>query len=194
MRSIELKLYQLLELSPEAQKKALDKQLEIQIEYGDPLWYFTEECQERAAQIGFKDIKLQYSLSNCQGDGLSFSSENIDLEKFIKEALPNCKKSVLTLLTNNLIINLKGNTGRYCFCTSSDLSIEFGQSLKSNYYNIQSLIYQIEAHAQNEYLELCHQLEKLGYSIIEDSQTEESLRELIDENGFEFTADGKRYY
>lgn len=76
MRIIETKIFNFNELSPEAKETAIEKYYENE-EYhflGDDL---LESCKEylREKECTYYDIKVFYSLCNCQGDGLVFEGE-----------------------------------------------------------------------------------------------------------------------
>ncbi len=189
MRTIEVKLYQFEELSPEAQKRAINRQLNWEIEYGEPFEGFELYCEEKAEERGFNDIKLQYSLSNRQGDGLSFAAESIDFKKFIAETIPNCKKSVSNILQYYTTYKITGNAGRYCYASNSDVEFEFDNYTKE-YPNIQTLVDLIGNNVKHEYMSLCEELEKEGYNWLESSLSEETIKDNIIANEYEFTEEG----
>ena len=72
------------ELSPEAQARAIESHRQTDYENGEPLYFFADNAAERAAEKGFKNIDLQYSLNYSQGDGLSFSCKDFDLKTFLQ--------------------------------------------------------------------------------------------------------------
>ena len=65
-----------------------DRQLEIVHTYMPDDWhdFIIEEIQEELSQAGFCDPKISYSGWYSQGDGASFTCENIDVFKFYKHA------------------------------------------------------------------------------------------------------------
>lgn len=74
MKTIEVQLFSFSELSDEAKEKAISKWYEV-----EDCPFLTENLTERVKEllnekgIDFEDIKLMYSLSYCQGDGLCFT-------------------------------------------------------------------------------------------------------------------------
>lgn len=76
MRILETKVYKFNELSLEAKEKAIEKYYENENYHflGDDL---LESCKEylREKECTFYNIRVFYSLNNCQGDGLCFEGE-----------------------------------------------------------------------------------------------------------------------
>lgn len=76
MKTITQTIYRFNELSNEAKQKVIDNHYENE-EY-DFLYYdLSESLREylKEANCEFYDIKLYYSLTNCQGDGLCFEGD-----------------------------------------------------------------------------------------------------------------------
>jgi hypothetical protein len=190
MQIIETNVYNFNELSKEVQSKVIEKQRRGMYEDGEPLLFFSEYCQEKAYQKGFKNIDLQYSLSNCQGDGLSFSAE-IDKEKFIKECLPDIKTSVYDILCNYVNFECKGNTGRYCYASKKD--IEVSTDFYKNTPNLDKVIDILYNHIANTYMTLCAQLEKYGYDELDYYYSDENVIETILANDYQYTITGQLF-
>lgn len=74
MRQITLTAYKFNELSESAKEKVIEKHYENEDYYflSDDL---TESCKDylKEYECNYKDIKLYYSLCNCQGDGVCFT-------------------------------------------------------------------------------------------------------------------------
>lgn len=188
-RTVRTKVYKFAGLSKEAQKKAIEWYQRTLDGDSEILFGFEDHCQERAAETGFTDIKVQYSLSSCQGDGLSFSGL-IDIERFAKETYPNIKQSVLSVLKSYCNANLTGNTGRYCFASTCD--VDFSLEARKDYPNIEKMVSEIQATIENAYMNLCRELERTGYDWIDDAYTDESAISNIEANEYEFLKDGTR--
>lgn len=195
MKTIEIQLFKFEELSEEAKQKAIERYQKSAYEDSDLLHFFSDDCEEAAKEAGFFDTEFIYSLNSCQGDGLSFSAGSVDIDRFIKEALPSIKVSVLNAVKNSIYkINVSYNNGHYCYASRSDVSIETDFPCTGRKYpNLQNLIDTIEAHIQDAYLSLCKELEKQGYGEIEYQTSEDCAREHLIRNEYDFTIDGKIY-
>lgn len=78
MKTIKINLYQFDELSPEAKEKAREWYRDGQ-GYDFLNEYMHEFIAEKLALQGFSvdDLNVYYSLTNCQGDGVSFTARLI---------------------------------------------------------------------------------------------------------------------
>jgi hypothetical protein len=191
MRTIRTKVYQFSELDKSAKNKAIEWYKTILNEDSDLLHFFPEYCKEIAKESGFEEITVGYSLSYCQGDGLSFKCEKLDLERMIKEALPSAKKSLINVILGNTVWEIKGNNGRYAFASKSDVDLWLDAS--KDYPNIEKKIDVIREYIEDKYMEVCKELEKAGYAEIDYQYTDESIIETIEANEYEFKADGTRF-
>lgn len=185
MKTIRTKVYQFSELSKSAQETAKEWWKDMLNEDSYILDGFSEYCTERAKEEGFEDIELQYSLSYSQGDGLSFSGK-LDTNKFLSE---NIRPLFTKVLSNNLTVEINGNTGRYCYASTSDIDmyLEYGKE----YANIQNIIDELKGILENKYITLCKELEKTGYKWIESRYEDENVIADIEANEYYFTKDGK---
>lgn len=159
MRTITLKAYQFDELSDEAKEKAINDWYECE-DYQFLSEDLTESCKSLLEQNGctFQNIKLLYSLSYSQGDGLCFtgwiSKNNVSLE-----------------LTHNWRYYY-ANSVTMSFIDNDGEETEENEELKSIYFNV------------------CEELEKEGYSILEYRMNNEEFSEHCEANGYEFDEDG----
>lgn len=191
METLEIRLYTLNELNDQAKEKALNDYRRKVADWGPDMDFFKDIAEEIAYRKGFKDIELQYSLGYSQGDGVSFKCSYIDTAKFIKELWPECKTSVIDALCNNTEFCSIGNGGRYCYPSANDIEmyLHFYKSLP----NLEEKAEQLHEHIITEYLDLCAELEKIGYREIEYFYSDENLTELIEINEIKFTEEGQRW-
>jgi hypothetical protein len=191
MRTIRTKVYQFSELSKQAQQTAIEWYKGILHNDPDILEGFEDYCHELAKKQGFNDIKVQYSFSYSQGDGLSFSCNDFDIKKFLTENTRLHKDSVINALANNLTVVIKGNSQRYCYASRSDIDLYLDAN--KDYLNIQILIPSLLANLEDKYLDLCKELENIGYKWLEAAYEDTSIIENIEANEYEFTKDGNRF-
>lgn len=184
MRTIETTVYDFDELSDEAKQNAIEK------------WYENEDYPWLEDNIAcflsendpyFYDKKTQYSLSYCQGDGLSFESK-FDLEKWLKDK-GTVRASFIPMLVFYLDIRSYGNTGnRYPFARRDQ--IEMNIDTYKSYPRIEALCESILSDVQDYYMELCKKAEQYGYGILEYRMTEQEFSELCQANERTFLPDG----
>ena len=166
MKIIELKVYEFSELNAAAKQKAINKYYEDET-YDTLSGDLTESCkallEEKGAQYG--DIKLQYSLSWSQGDGLCFTGK---IEK------------------NGITLNLKHNA-RYYYANSVNMSFYdiAGEELDEDDATITGI-----AEIKEIYFEVCKKLEKEGYNILEYRMNETEFADLCSANEYFFLEDG----
>ena len=118
--------------------------------------------------ITYADIRLLYSLSWSQGDGLCFTG---------------------TIRKNGINLFL---THRYRYYFAKSVTMEFtddesGEGLDPN----DKLSKDIEANNLRDiYLDICNKLEKLGYGILEYRMNDEEFLELCEDSEYTFLPDG----
>ena len=191
MKTIEIELYKFTELSENAKNKAIENERKHEIEFD----WFSDFCHEQISENGFKgNIKLQYSLSCSQGDGLSFSCDYFDnLNALFIEILGTEKQKTIDTILNNISFKCDGNNGRYCYASKNDITLEL-DDYKANNHLIHEIVSKVENKLKDLYIYLCNQLEKQGYDDIEYQYSDEYITETLTENDCYFTIDGKIYY
>lgn len=189
-RTIRTKVYTFDELNEPGKKNAIQWMRECHYTDNTALNLFEDACKEKAEEAGFTLLKLTYSLSYSQGDGLSFGGE-IDRARFIREAIPGIKKSVFQVLDTYTRYEVNANNGCYSFASQRDVLFEI--DTYKDYPQIEKLCEKVQDYIRARYLILCKQLEEMGYSWLEDADKDENLAEDIRANEYEFTADGKRF-
>ena len=189
MKTIRTKVYQFNELNKNAKENAIEwykKDQEIFLDF------FNEDAKEQIENAGFKgNIQMQYDLSYSQGDGLSFSCDYYDkLNKLFTEVLGPGKQKTIDCFINNCSFELKGNNGRYCYASKSDLDFYLDNYYVKSQENIDEIITQVRAKLEDLYIDLCKDLESQGYKDIEYQYSDENIIENIIANDYEFTAAG----
>lgn len=194
MRTIRTKLYKFDELVVDAQQNAIEEYRENQ--YID-LDMFNESVKEQIEEAGFyEDVKLQYSLSYCQGDGLSFECNRIKesvLLSFFAEILGKNKEKTAKIIMKYCTFECTGNKGsHYCYASKGDISYEF-DDYSGNKNLIHEIVSKVEDKVKELYLNLCKEFENQGYKELEYLRSDENIREILLENEYEFLKSGKRY-
>jgi len=195
METINISLYNFNELCEDSQKVAIKNQIEFNSEniYLD---FLIDEFKEIAENHGFINPVFQYSLNNCQSDGLSFSFDYFDSEKLrelIKKFTNKNTNWFLDSIQNSIFsIKGKGNIGRYCYSLHEQIELfaDFGNYRSWNFYtNISQLQDKILSRIQNNYMNLCNDFEKTAYNEIEYQTSKEFVKETLI-NGPQFLKNG----
>ena len=192
MRTIRTKVYKFDELVVDAQQNAIEAERankEIELDW------WNESAKEQIETVGFiDDVKLQYSLSYSQGDGLSFSCNSIEnsvLRSFFAEILGENKEKTIETIMEYCSFSCTGNRGNhYCYASKSDIRYEF-DDYYANHPQIHSIVAKVEEKIENLYITLCKDLEKEGYAEIDFQYTDECIISDFTNNEVEFTKDGK---
>jgi len=194
MRTIRTKVYTFNELNKEEQETAIEKFRNDNYEHIS-LDMFEEDCLNTIKEKGFKDADLLYSLSYSQGDGLSFNSsglENSVLVSFFAEIMGENKEKQIQVLIDNLDFAIKV-TGRYAFSSASDIGFDLEDYNHYNTDNCNEVVSKVRERIENYYLDLCKELEKIGYAEIEYFNSDEYIKETLIANEYEFLSTGKMF-
>lgn len=202
--SVEYKVYKYNELSEDAKQKAREWYLE-----GREPFIFTEDCENDLYNLfGKNNLKVQYSLSYCQGDGFniygSIDAESIfnclekhnggtQLERFENMLTDREKRTILHYAGECGDIELPMNN-RYCYSLANYIDIveDWIWRLEnySGYSNINiEALEKFESLVRNIFDKLCDSYEKWGYEYFYEI-SEEDLDEMCEVNGYEFLEDG----
>jgi len=168
MREVKINVYDFKELDKKVQDKVIQK-FRNEEEFDMLSEVLHNELATISVEFGFKPVgkvDLNYSLSNCQGDGVCFMGE------FLYEK-------------DNQKLFIKKNSHRYSHYNTVDITIidlSTGEEVND----------ELEYNAFKEmYKEMCDKLEKSGYDYIEDVIKEENIIVMINSNEFEFYKDGR---
>lgn len=186
-----IQVYNFNELSQTAKDKAINN---FKDRHEINLDFFNDEVKEIISQRGFKgNILLQYSLSNPQGDGLSFGCEWFDSQKLHEifvEVLGMGKDKTIETIINECSFSLVGNNGHYCYANKNDLDFCFTDNVYAP--NIEKVVGKVKEKLVEIYLNLCGELEKIGYDEIDSQYSDEYISELLEVNEYEFLENGQR--
>ena len=82
MKTVQIELFTFEELTPEVQKKVIEDNRYLNVEYFD--WYHSiiEEWTAKLEEAGYMEPEILFSGFYSQGDGASFTAK-LDMEKFL---------------------------------------------------------------------------------------------------------------
>ena len=192
----EYHVYTFAELSESAKEKVRQFYLD-----GQEPYIFSEVCEMRLSErFRNSELKVQYSLGYCQGDGLNiYGTLNLhDMYEQIQEKKPGIftdkeRKALEWYLKRyGSDVKLKENW-RYCYCIAD--SYDFTENIIDDleYACIRDINYKaldkFNEAARNVLSDLCGDFEEAGYNYfyeIEDAD----LENWCDINEYEFTENG----
>ncbi len=136
------------------------------------------------------DLEIWYSLSNCQGDGVCIRGWRITLTRISEPKYINpqvlllieeIKKEFAITETKQLEVSITfSHRGNYNHENSFDIDLSWNCiDENENYINQDDSKYDHEAIFIDTYRNICKQLEKYWYSLIEDEDNEEICREAL---------------
>ena len=178
MKEYTVTRYSVGELSPEAQEKAIEAwRYSLSMEMPEYLLeeIMSEKLSEEIAGAydlpGAEDLELSYSLSYCQGDGVSFTG------RAYKETAPGLSWPDSAIYAE---FNRISRHYSHAYTVTAALFDEAGEEITEGLEEF-----------RNSYLKICQNLENYGYRWIQDFTSEAHAREEIEEAGDIFLLSGK---
>lgn len=196
-KTIRTKVYAFNELSDEAKQVAIEN---YRSRFDD--WHFENQTleeyfNEQIKLEGFENPKVQFSLGYSQGDGLSFSADGYSgLHNIVLGIVGKHKPKTAQLIADNITLEIKGNTGRYCYASKADIDgyIEhYTACANKPTPNIDDIVKEVVDLLIDKYIDLCNKLENDGYSRYEYIMSDGGISENIEANDYLFTKDGREF-
>jgi len=154
---------------------------------------WSESWKENLKEKGFGDADLSYSLGYSQGDGASFTTKSVDIEKVVKSSdkLKKFKKFVDDNGDNiNVSIDRSGSMYVHENSTRAHIEVydkELTQEQEKTLDEFQD--------ALNEVIyDLNKEITKSGYDEIEYETSDEYIDEMSEANEYEYLEDGKMFH
>ena len=195
MKQITINLYNYNELD----EKGKEKVKECYFDILDPDEFTTMVLDELESMFPRSELKIEYRLSYCQGDGLNiYGKLNINdvLDRYeFTEKEKRTLKTYCYHTSDNVVI--PSNKHGYTYCYSDYISFDNDVRLElesMGYRDIKyGLLLRVNDDIRRDMRKLCDKYEELGYNYFyEISDTE--LSEWCNDNGHMFTKDGSIYY
>ena len=186
-------VYEYKELCEEAREKVKEWYLK-----GQEAYIFTDMCKENLkSMFPNSELEVEYSLNYCQGDGFNiYGTIYLDevLEKITDKFTP-WELKFFEFVFNRYGSTFKMESNRhycYCICSRNDFSEDILSDLEDEQMRgIPTATLEKFNKLVGEYLDdLCRDFEKEGYAYFYEV-SDEDLREVCEDNGWTFTADGE---
>ena len=198
MRDINISVYKFNELSKDVQEDIIRRYRE---ESADLLIWDLENIMnwEFNNYINYLGFELAYSLSGCQGDGVSFTGNVEGKEELFTLASlvydNKIPKDILRLINWDIIykIDFVRNNYHYVHKYSVQINIIENYNTNKDYRHINRTITEFENAINEWYLQTCDNLEKFGYDTIEDMYSDDTIKSYIEANECEFLIDGRDF-
>ncbi len=199
MKTIEILCKQYDEWEPEVQKVVLEKHRGINVEYDK--WWDGEydHWKEKLSEMGYNDVEIAHSGFWSQGDGASFTSNYVDVVKWLRIQNNPKYSRVLKLLENSVPSELEysakitRHSSHYVHERTVNLQLEWYPSKIYDLPNMMSLLQSIERDIDEDIIDQCRNiyrdLEQCYDSLTSDEEVAETLRI----NEYEMTETGKIY-
>jgi len=192
MRQEQVNVYKFSELSDDVKEKVLDKfrDIETMHEYWD--FIFENFKEDNKFEVG----EIYFSGFSSQGDGAMFEYSDYDWKGWVNGlSLPEWKKRVLLACDVSVSGVHRGNYYHYNTC-SHDCDIDLpGMYTHDNVCKfIGDFAEQFEQHIKDEYKSLCSDLYRALEREYDDLTSDETVKESIEANEYEFFQNGTLYH
>ena len=198
MRNVDVTVYEFDDLSKAVQDEVISR-------YRDKLADLLDEDLEDIMNRELNrytdnlDFELRYSLNCCQGDGVSFDGSVEGKEELLVLAslvydnkIPN---NISRLINWEIIYNVEfvRVNSNYVHKYTVTPTISDNYNMGKDYCHISKAMTEFENAINEWYLQVCDNLEKIGYDTIEILYGDDNIKCYIDENSLEFFLDGSDY-
>ena len=189
-------VYKYEELSEKAKEVAISEYADCNTGMGWDEFYLENEV-EFLNTLGFKDSNINYSGFWSQGDGASFTCEEVDLDKVLKAInfkFKNERMRKLVLGVVEVTITRSGYC-RYYHENSTQVSIQYNLGIHHSRVMkaLDEIIENLENAIGNYIIKLNRQIYKALEEAYEVETSEERVAEAIEINEIEFLENGKTY-
>ena len=198
MRNVNVNVYEFKELSKDTQDKVIKRYRD---ELTDSLNQYLEAimCQEFNNYTDNLDFSLDYSLDCCQGDGVSFTGSAESKEELFTLASlvydNKIPKNILRLINWDIIYKIDFVRSNYYYVHKYSVHINIIDNYNTNkdYCHISRAMTEFEKAINKWYLNICDDLEKFGYTTIENMYSDDNIKSFIEANECEFSIDGRDF-
>ncbi len=192
--------YNFNELTKEAKDVALEKHREFVNDTGSPFAQdIIDDYETKLEKYGFMNAEICYSGFWSQGDGASFDAD-LDVFKFCKECHfeTKFKKLLNYLKKTDAYINIKTAKTSYANMYSHEKTrhMDFDELEQididdKKFDELSELAEKLTEYAEDVRLEFCREIYNKLEKEYEHSMSEESIIQSIEDNEYQFLANGK---
>lgn len=197
----EVKVYQFEELSKDAQKKALDNFRDINVDFDDwsyPILKDEEGWEDKLKKQGWGEVEISFSGFWSQGDGASFVTKHIDVKKLMKHYGLDKKYPLAFEHADQLSGYVNRDTHHYVHEKSTSVSINTDDMSSDEYDALKDKkkfdeeVSSVEDDLEQIKIKLSREIYKDLEKYYESLTSDESVKDTIEANEYEFLEDGRR--
>ena len=183
MREITVKIYKFNELDAKVQEKVINEMTRFIQEMDAPTFLddITDAWREKLTELGYENPEILYSGFGSQGDGASFTSDNIKEASGIKELIDQLSEEERAEIS----IRLRRIDSRYYHENTVTVDAEGLDSAL--------MAQKLEIDAHEVIKKLSREIYKELETAYDGLSSRENVIDFIDENDYEFFADGRTY-
>lgn len=194
MRTAEVKVYKFDELSDAAKQRARD--IEKDKDCFDS-WDIEHLMYDYMSEYDIESLDISFSLSHCQGDGVSFTGILWDdaIKRFVKDVVGSVEvyNRACEEVIPHMTVKFIRRSHRYSNPMTVYTEIDLPEWVYEEVDFADALVKVLEPQIENWRIGMCNDLEKLGYEQIEYYRSDEYVDEMLRINEYEFTEDGKLF-
>ena len=188
MQVRQVKTYSFNELSKEVKEKVLEQERSNMYECNLYSQFLKEDFQCTLKEKALPINDIEFSLSNCQGDGVAFYG-SIELEDFLKVHNLTRFNKILNLIDH---VEVCRNHLANSYSHYNTMSIEISSSVDCTKEQ-DNLILELENLISELIINTSKELEKHGYNYFKDIYSDKSIIENLKLNKYEFLENGNLF-
>lgn len=193
MKTKTIELFDFSELSESAKAKVLQEQRDINTDYDWYKWSL-EDWERDLESMGFDDVNISFSGFWSQGDGASFTSGSIDIEKFLTAQKAKGRfKAILKAIKANkaeFITSIDRIDHHYSHEYTVRAYVEYN-SLEDKFTPNQDQANELESFLTDTVRTLSRKIYRELEKEHEHLTTDAAIIDTIEANEYTFTASGK---
>lgn len=175
-------------------EKVLDKYRFINVEGHDWYGFILEDFTEKLEELGYSDVKIAFSGFCFQGDGASFTAENLNLNSEVLDRLgitKELKHSRIELIKSFISVSINRTMNDYVHENSTETGISIDYTFRNR---VDDFLDKISEDIRDKVNEEIYKLNFEIYNLLKNSYYElisnESVLDTLEINEYEFLEDG----
>lgn len=188
MKTKTINLYKFEELTDDQKQKAIEKHRYFNDDLTCNLIDYDEIHIEKLKEKGFLNPDISYSLSYCQGDGASFTCNQLDYDLLLKDYTGKHKNWMIEILKQYCEVQIERSN--YCrYYHERSCNTELYEYTQYNYSRIIDELENIRQHIENIRLEACVNLAEDLQNEIDYLRSDEAIAEILIANEYYFNGE-----